>query len=253
MPKEIKKTVYSFKEMVELEASNSIKSRAVERAREWLQQAATDHDWWEFEYDRWEEALQQIGLMDPEISFRGFWSQGDGASFTCKSVDLARLIDFLSTSVQPSETIQPTERTGKDEDYWPYIVHATGGVQVNPKFRKLKRLADHISDVHIERIDSHYVHWNTCRFRADLDDRGDYDHTQPKDRDGWHPWKSRTPRVRTLFQEFREAAEELRKDISRAIYKDLEEEYRYRTSDESLIEDAEANDWTFDDNGRLEG
>lgn len=51
----------------------------------------------------------------------------------------------------------------------------------------------------------------------------------------------------------RYAAEQLRLDLCGAIYKDLEEEYSYRTADEQLAEDAEANDYTFDANGRRDG
>jgi len=83
MPKTITKevTLYTFKELVDLEKVGTLK-RACERARAWLQEGQTDHDWWDHTYDTWKSALAQIGFDNADISFSGFWSQGDGASFT---------------------------------------------------------------------------------------------------------------------------------------------------------------------------
>lgn len=248
MSRQITKTVYSFKEMI---AKFGESGKPTERARRWLIDSVTDHDWWEFIYGEWKNALELIGFSDAEISFRGFWSQGDGASFTCKRVDLEKLIPFLSAKTEP---LPEGEAADTDEGTWKrWLARKAGGVAFDPTVRKLLRITNYIRDERIERIDSHYVHSNTCRFRADLNDKGDFDHSQPRDKYGWHPWKSRTPRVRKAFQSLVELAENLRQDLSRAIYKDLEEEYEYRTADEQLIEDAEANDWTFDECGRREG
>lgn len=47
-----------------------------------------------------------------------------------------------------------------------------------------------------------------------------------------------------------ELADTLR-DYMRWIYRTLEAEYDYRTSEEVLLEDAEANEWEFTEDGRL--
>jgi hypothetical protein len=57
----------------------------------------------EVEYDNWHEyiiedfsdRMAKIGFKDIEVLFRGFYSQGDGASFTCKSVDTELLFKYL--------------------------------------------------------------------------------------------------------------------------------------------------------------
>ena len=36
----------------------------------------------------WQEKLATLGYEDAEINYTGFWSQGDGASFTSKNIDL---------------------------------------------------------------------------------------------------------------------------------------------------------------------
>jgi hypothetical protein len=47
-----------------------------------------DSYWYESTYEHWKEKLEALGYREPEIQFSGFWSQGDGASFTCKEIDL---------------------------------------------------------------------------------------------------------------------------------------------------------------------
>ncbi|WP_136661640.1 antitoxin of toxin-antitoxin stability system [Nitratireductor sp. XY-223] len=69
---------------------------AKERARAWYREGALDHDWWSFCYDDFCAICEFLGVelktrptklmgggtrQEPCIWFRGFWSQGDGASF----------------------------------------------------------------------------------------------------------------------------------------------------------------------------
>ncbi len=48
----------------------------------------------DFIIDEWTDKLQKQGFNDPSIAYNGFWSQGDGASFTCSSIDLNRYKSF---------------------------------------------------------------------------------------------------------------------------------------------------------------
>ena len=38
--------------------------------------------------------LEEMGYFDPEINYSGFNSQGDGASFTCKRIDIWQWVKF---------------------------------------------------------------------------------------------------------------------------------------------------------------
>lgn len=51
-------------------------------------------DWFQDAYELWKEKLDSLGYCDSEIAFSGFWSQGDGASFTCERIDIQ---GFLKT------------------------------------------------------------------------------------------------------------------------------------------------------------
>lgn len=42
------------------------------------------HDWYEYTYEYYENKLEKLGFTNIDFEFSGFWSQGDGASFTAK-------------------------------------------------------------------------------------------------------------------------------------------------------------------------
>lgn len=44
------------------------------------------------------QKLKSLGFNDVEIRFRGFYSQGDGASFTCESIDFKKWLSENSTN-----------------------------------------------------------------------------------------------------------------------------------------------------------
>lgn len=44
-------------------------------------------DWYQPVYSYWQEELKLVGFIEANVSFTGFWNQGDGASFTAM-VDL---------------------------------------------------------------------------------------------------------------------------------------------------------------------
>jgi len=48
--------------------------------------------WADCTLDEWKEKLTAFGYVNPKIQYSGFSSQGDGASFTCKVIDLPVLI-----------------------------------------------------------------------------------------------------------------------------------------------------------------
>jgi hypothetical protein len=208
-----------------------------------LQEAATDFDWYSDVLDIWKEALAQIGFEDAEISFSGFWSQGDGASFTA-GVNVDKLVGFLADTLEPNDRIE-----GKD--FRPYVVHLIGGKPTNPKYRRLLLVHDYIQDMAVQRTSHHYSHERTCRFSASLNDDGHYLDTE-KSSDKW-TWVSNTPKVRALFNAFVQDAESLRLRLCKAIYGMLEDDYWNRISDEQLLDLAEANDYTFEANGSREG
>ena len=69
----ITKEVFTFDELSE---------PAKERARESYRAHGFDYYWWACVYDDAKHIAKLMGISIDEIYFSGFWSQGDGASFT---------------------------------------------------------------------------------------------------------------------------------------------------------------------------
>ena len=70
--REITTKVYQF---------NELSDDAKEVARDWWREGGLNYDWWEGVYDMASEAGVVLGINMGNISFSGFWSQGDGACF----------------------------------------------------------------------------------------------------------------------------------------------------------------------------
>lgn len=77
-------TVYSFEEL-----SANAQSRAISD----YQQDPFYHDWDEDTIDIIKEEAYEMGILDCNIQYSGFWSQGDGLSFT------GRLSELLAESI----------------------------------------------------------------------------------------------------------------------------------------------------------
>ena len=148
-------------EFTELDAS------AQAKAREKLREIAHFDEWWDSVYDDADTSAQAMGITidrrefrgrstpSPDIRFSGFWSQGDGASFTGR--------------VSPTPDIGGRIRSHAAND------------------QELHLIADHLAAIYaalpaecsarIERHSSRYVHDNTTYVEFDNDDaaRGSVD------------------------------------------------------------------------------
>ena len=56
----------------------------------------TGMGWDEFYLENEVEFLNTLGFKDSNINYSGFWSQGDGASFTCEEVDLDKVLKAIN-------------------------------------------------------------------------------------------------------------------------------------------------------------
>jgi hypothetical protein len=223
MAKIVETEVFTYAELQE--RGNA---KAIDKAAEWLREAITDGDWHDYILEFWQSALSQIGFDDPKISFTGFWSQGDGASFTAH-IDVAKLAAFMSEAIGPSQTV-----SAESGDFRPYIVYECGGVPIDPRYAKLVKLAGYIG-AQVRRTSHRHSHENTCTTYIDLSGSAD------------------KPRVEKLLTSFREDVETLRRDLSRVIYRSLKQAYDDQTSEESISDFAEVTDYTFTADGKRFG
>jgi hypothetical protein len=238
-------TAYSFRELVAAgdDLTSPVTSAAVDKARQRLIERSTDHDWHEYTLDAWTKLLESVGFTGPKINYSGFWSQGDGASFT-SGIDSETLIRFLSDPPPASQSWGGESQ----RELQAVVVNKTGAVYSDKRFARLLWIADHY-DAAVKRTDSRYHHEHTCRIEGgfDLPDVCSGHRTQS----GSTIWVPKHHRLSKLVSNFDAAVAELRTDLCHAIYKDLEDEYDYITGDEALADGADANDEYFDLYGNL--
>lgn len=192
--------LYEFDELPE-----AVKAKVIERNR----YINTEHDWHELTLDEWEAKLEEQGFEDPTISYSGFGSQGDGASFTCKSVD----VDKFLTSQKARGRFKAILKAIKAET-----------VEVN---------------VSLSRADHHYSHEYTITADSEITW---YRDEEPKN----------YAQLETEEGELRGMVLDVARTLSRQIYRELEKEYFYLTSDEAIVETIKDNEYTFTTDGRME-
>jgi hypothetical protein len=177
-----------------------------------------EHDWWDAVYDDFREICEILGIeLDArEPLFSGFWSQGDGASWTgryrAQGLGYAGLEPLYTYDIAP---IKIREHAPQDEE--------------------LHRIADELCLLariyrpvyaKVSRHSSHYVHSSTIQI-------GEWEYYDDIDMDD----------VASEIQEHIETTLlDLFRDLADWLYKTLESEYDHLTSDEVVIESLEANE-----------
>jgi hypothetical protein len=178
----------------------------------------TSHDWWDSVYDDFRQICDIIGieLGMGEPSFTGFWSQGDGASFTGRYT-ASKLWDY--------------------SDRLPILYYETAPAKIRahaPEDAELRRIADELCM--LSRI-YFPIHINITRFGS-----SSYVHEQTMDcyvepmegdPDDW---------AEEVHATVQEQGAMLMRDLARWLYLTLEKEYDYLTSDEAVWEAIQANE-----------
>jgi hypothetical protein len=248
-------TRFTLKELKELAGQHGISKGAYEKALEWIREDEPHDDW--YDYELWGQALEQVGFTNAEINFTGFWSQGDGASFT-SGLDLELLASFLTAD--PWEVTEGIEydAAAKRELFVPWVRHKLDWKPLNDRdrrrFRHVRELVNYCREARCRRdhYGGHYVHEGTCSIELEFNFPGRevVEETKCGDRviRDRH-WETRAGRLDQLAEDFEALVEELREALCKRIYQDLEEEHDYLTSDEALEELAAGNGWEFDESG----
>lgn len=171
--------------------------------------------WYGGVYSDHKEKLLQLGFSDVEISFSGFYSQGDGASFTCSEMDLAKVLSNIDNDLKTL--------IEKDDDV----------------YNGLNELC-----MVIKRSNNHYVHENSCG--AYVQNGGLLDDVFEK---------LETVLCEQEYSYMDSYLEDLVDgyivDLNRELYKDLENEYNRLQTNERVFETLRANDYTFDLEGNI--
>lgn len=179
--------------------------------------------WDDYIIEDFVNTLETYGLTDPKVEYTGFYSQGDGLSFTSPSVDLVKLM----------------EQSGTDKTY--------------PNFYKYIKDQSLDYECYIDRIERHYSHENSVILRIrNLDNLLDPDEQRTLcekldrylDEDYLNPEESEITELERELNRFIQRT-------ARAMYQQLQTEYEYLSSDENIIETIEANDYLFTQDGNI--
>lgn len=239
-------TVRTLAQMKAAAANGDITNSAYEHARNFCADVNTDHDWWDCTAATWKDALAEIGFIDADIQFTGFWSQGDGASFTAR-VDAAKLISLFVNPPAPIDSIG-TDANGK-EVFSPWLAHKARGIHRREDFAALLPLAkDGELEIILFRISTRYSHPHTVK--VDLEYRAPY---EPDALESLTDAAANGGEIDYdyLTDHLRDAVESLFRDLCNAIYRDLRDEYDYLTGEEAALGCAEANEYLFTEDGSI--
>lgn len=204
---------------------DSVRDRLDTKFRDWN---VSWDDWPECTIDFWKGTLEFLGFSAPEINYTGFWSQGDGASFTAGSFDL----------VEFSEAVTKLDER-KAKEGLPDTLDRTD-------LAKPLRFAEVISEYLEATVvrcyaAGNYYHENTVRF--------DWRDSLPEE---WHdgPQRPTHPNIQRIASTFVEECDQMLICLCQSIYRSLEKEYEYQTSVEAVSEALECNDIVFTEDGK---
>ena len=214
MPEVIKTVIYTIDELSEA---------AKETARAWYRQCGMHDQWYDFVYEDFSEICRILGITlgtasaklvgggtrdFPQIFFRGFWSQGDGASFA---------------------------------GHYRHARGATTGIRRHaPKDDTLHAIADSLQAVQRR---------NFFQLRCEIRQCGNYCHEYTMhiavERD--------SPTGQDMTDDAEDAVIEALRDLARWLYRQLQQEYEYQTSDTAVDESLATNRFTFTEHGHRFG
>lgn len=200
------RTLYFFNEL-----SEDAKKKAIEKLRD----INVDHQWWNFIYDDVQKILGFLGFQDITIEFSGFYSQGDGASFTGR----------YSFNKEWRKALEEYDPLDHNDSGWKKFGEA---LEAASKIVEASTGEGHI-EAEITRSDHHYSHENTVSFNV----------------------YSSEDMYADIPEEAGEAFVDTCQNIMRHIYGKLEGSYDNLTGDEAVAECIIANEYEFTEKGEM--
>lgn len=202
---------------------NELDDRAKQRARDWFREAQCDHGWWEYVYSDAVTCSQRLGIYigtrgsakETDIWFSGFYTQGSGCCYNgyLRFNQMADAVEKMKEHAPQDEELLRLAQLAES------IYGRHTAIKVSQRLLGTdEELNDGLNIIGNDR------HWST---KIDTDYLKDAE--QPLEDD-----------LNTFVSGFADW-----------IYKQLEAEYKHLTSDETCEEGIRANDYDFDEEGRV--
>jgi hypothetical protein len=214
MPEVIETTVYRLDELSEA---------AKEKARAWYREGGFDYDWYDAVYEDFQSIAEILGIR-----------------FRTRTV---RLMGG-GTRQDPCIWFRGFWSQGDGACYegvWRYASGAAARLRAYaPQDAVLQGIADRLQAIQRR---------NFFQLRAEITHHGHYSHEYSMriavERD--------SPTGQDMTPDAEDIVTEALRDLARWLYRQLEREYEYLTSDEAVDESMRANDYTFTEAGRRFG
>lgn len=187
----------------------------IDRYRDWN----VDHNWWEGVYEQVKEELKEIGFEPGAMYFSGFWSQGDGACFEGIMSDWAKFCEKVPAFVQDFPFLSEYL---KDQGGSYSVTHRGSYYHANCTEHEYSSELDYdLGNIH-EATDDPAEQMRRALWEKALAEEGSTYDTR---------YGSLTDWLSGFF-----------KDKMRDLYRRLEKEHDYLTSDDVVWEAIEANE-----------
>lgn len=230
MSKTIEVQVYKWDELSQTAKVN---------ARDWYIEGLR-YAWWEDVYEMAKEDGIEKGFMIDSIYFSGFYSQGDGASWTGR-IDIRKWLDAYAPDTIGVAVVKHLITTGWIEEYINVRTSGRYSHEGSMDFGEVEVhgvLHDSVGGV--ERGDFDIPNDGSIFAGMDLIDVIELCNTDEN-----NPY--RISNLAELDYDMQESA----RNYAKQIYAQLREEYEYLCGEEMMLDHFEANDYYFDEDGRV--
>jgi len=205
---------YTFDEL-----SPEAKKNAIDRNRDYNIES---YDWWEPIIEGFTEEMEAIGMADIDCQFSGFYSQGDGASFTGKVKDNELFLKELG--ITPA-SVGLGDKTPRKFD------------------TALASIAENIY-ITIQRNDRNYYHHNTISANVEVDGDEEIELDLGLGMIIEIDVNDVCERIDPIITDWA-------REKSKGLYNSLETYHDELTSDETIAEDLRSGGHTFDEDGNM--
>jgi hypothetical protein len=207
------------------------------------------HEWWDSVYETFKEDMNLLGYSVEDITFSGFWSQGDGASFTGRDNEPVQL---LMASILPDyadwvyKNHPPSEGYSQEYDQWDAKFVEALGTNIQPFYAVGGETLWQALNVQTTRSSHRYSHHKTVSTEIELNDIEEWLHETINKFDEGDLRRvileEKFEGAMADFEYFSNQVAEFLEGKMLDLYAELEEFYNYLTSDASVWETIVANE-----------
>lgn len=219
------------------ELSPESKQKAIEKQQDIN---VDDDEWWEYTIEAFIEDMQELYGVDVEegdVKFSGFYSQGDGASFTGEVGDVKK---FLEKALNYPDMEYLNMGKQKEENAELVTLLSDLGELGYDTREKLR--PEDITIRFTRSRSSNHVHENTVGADVEIEETPEsWDSDNEFNWTDYHEWKDSLEEECTIW---------LRREC-KDLYRKLEDEYESLQEDQAVVDTLLANDYLFDEEGNI--